>query len=285
MNEKICMVTGANSGIGFAAAKGLAERGAQIIMVCRNPERGEEARQELIKQTGNERIELLISDLSSRQSIRDMVATFKGRFDRLDVLVNNAGGTFAQRQTTVDGVEMTFALNYLAPFLLTHLLLDKLKVSKAARIVNVASVMQAKQLDLDGAIDPTQYSSFGAYRTAKLAVIMMTYYMSEHLAPNGITVNALHPGVIYTPQATRSVPAFIRPLLKLFMRSPEQSASLILHLAAASEAGEISGKYFSGANQTVQTVPVSYDANLQRKLYDQSLAWTGLSPREYSAHI
>ncbi len=277
MKGKICMVTGANSGIGFAAAEGFAAQGAHVAMVCRNRERGEEARRKLIEHTGNEQIELFVSDLSSQQSVRDLSEAFRSRRDRLDVLVNNAGGLFGKPMTSVDGYEMTFAVNYLAPFLLTHLLLDKLKTSGAARIVNVASVMQAKELDLDeAAAPPKSYSSFQAYRTAKLAVIMMTYFMAERLAGSGITVNALHPGVIYTPQSTKSVPGFIRPLAKLFMRSPEQGARLILHLAAAPEAASISGKYFAGNRRALSTVPVSYDERLQRKLYQRSLNWTGL---------
>ncbi|MFC4597200.1 SDR family oxidoreductase [Cohnella hongkongensis] len=277
MKGKICMITGANSGIGFAAAQGLAEQGARIVMVCRHRERGEEAKRKLIELTGNAQIELLVSDLSSQQSVRDLAKAFRSRWDRLDVLVNNAGGLFGRQQTSVDGFEMTFAVNYLAPFLLTHLLLDQLKASGSARIVNVASVMQAKRLDLEEAVRPTSYSSFKAYRTAKLAVIMMTYFMAERLAGSGITVNALHPGVIYTPQSTRGVPGFIRPLAKLFMSSPEQGARLILHLAASPEAGSSSGKYFAGNRRVGSTVPVSYDKPLQRKLYERSLQWTGLS--------
>lgn len=196
MKGKICMVTGANSGIGFAAAKGLAIKGADVVMVCRNRERGEEARREMIRQTGNDRIELLLCDLSSLQSVRELAEAFHSRWDSLDVLVNNAGGLFNRPQTSVDGYEMTFAVNYLAPFLLTHLLQDKLQASGKARIVNVASVMQAKTLDPDAAVLPKNpYSSFDAYRTAKLAVIMMTYFMAERVASNGITVNALHPGL------------------------------------------------------------------------------------------
>ncbi len=276
MKEKICMVTGANSGIGFAAARGLAERGAAVVMVCRNRERGEAARKEIVRQTGNERIELLLCDLSSLKSVRDVSEAFRSRGDRLDVLVNNAGGLFDRPQTSADGFEMTFAVNYLAPFLLTHLLLDKLRASDNGRIVNVASVMQAKTLDLDAAIRPqTPYSGFNAYRTAKLAVIMATYFMTERLGGSGIAVNALHPGVIYTPQSTRSVPGFLRPLAKLFMSSPEQGARLILHLAASPEAGSSSGKYYAGG-RAVSTVPVSYDSQQQRVLYERSLQWTGL---------
>ncbi|MFB9276999.1 SDR family oxidoreductase [Cohnella cellulosilytica] len=276
MKDKVCMVTGANSGIGFAAAKGLAERGAAVVMVCRNRERGEEARQEIVRQTGNERIELLLCDLSSLRSVRDLSEAFRARWDRLDVLVNNAGGLFDRPQTSADGFELTFAVNYLAPFLLTHLLLDRLQASDNGRIVNVASVMQAKTLDLDAAIVPqAPYSGFSAYRTAKLAVIMATYFMAGRLADSGIAVNALHPGVIYTPQSTRGVPGFLRPLAKLFMSPPERGARLILQLAASPEAGASSGKYYAGS-RAVSTVPVSYDSRLQRELYERSLQWTGL---------
>jgi len=275
MNGKACMVTGANSGIGFATAEGLAGQGARVILVCRNPERGEEARRKIAKVTGNDDVALLVADLSSQQEIRRLAQRFLERYDKLDVLVNNAGGLFRRKEINADGFEMTFAVNYLAPFLLTHLLLDSLKASGSGRIVNVASIMQAKRFVPEEAARPTRYSSMNAYKEAKLAVLLMTYGMAERLSGSGVTANALHPGAVYTPQSARSAPAFARPLMRLFMRTPEQGARMPLYLATSPDAAGINGKYFKDGKETV-TVPLSYDAELQEDLYRKSLQWTGL---------
>lgn len=278
MNSKICLVTGANSGIGFATAEGLAKQGAHVVLVSRDAQRGEDARKEMVKRTGNSAIDLLAGDLSSFAEIRQLAEQVNERYGRLDVLVNNAGGVFSQRQLSQDGYEMTFAVNYLAPFLLTHLLLDPLKASGAGRIINVASRMQTQQLQLEilPKQDAGRYSGMNVYRQAKTALLMMTYLLAKRLPKHEITINALHPGVIYTPQSARTAPAFFRPLMKLIMQSPEQGAATSLYLATSSEVNLVTGNYYVG-QRPVRTVPVSYDATLQEQLYEQSLAWTGLS--------
>lgn len=277
MNNKTCLITGANSGIGFATAMGLARLGSHVIIVSRNAQRGEEAIRQIKEDTGNSSVELLIADLSSLQDIRNLAKQYNDRYDKLDVLINNAGGLFPKQETSVDGFEMTFALNYLAPFLLTHLLLDTLKASEAGRIVNVASRVQAKQLDWDELGQPkaSGYSSMGAYGKAKTALLMKTYYMAQQLADSKLTVNALHPGVIYTPQATKFAPHFLKPLAKLFMRSPEQGAATSLYLATSPEVEKVTGTYYIHKKAT-RTVPISYQSELQQKLYNKSLHWVGL---------
>ncbi|WP_082672883.1 SDR family NAD(P)-dependent oxidoreductase [Paenibacillus senegalimassiliensis] len=215
--------------------------------------------------------------MSSFAAIRQLAEQAVERYERLDVLINNAGGVFSQQQLSQDGYEMTLAVNYLAPFLLTHLLLDSLRASGAGRIINVASRMQAKQLQLEALPkqDAGRYSGMGVYRQAKTALLMMTYHLANRLPEHEVTVNALHPGVIYTPQSAKSAPSFIRPLMKLVMQSPEQGAATSLYLATSPEVSQVTGNYYVG-QRPVRTVPVSYDAALQQQLYEQSLVWTGL---------
>lgn len=280
MKSKIAMVTGANSGIGKATATGLAKQGATVVLVCRDRERGEAARQDIVRESGNGRVELLLADFASQESVSKAAHQFLERHDRLHVLVNNAGGVFSKPQTSKDGVEMTFAVNYLAPFLLTHLLLPALKAGVPSRIVNVASDMQAKKLDLETVWRPsrTPYSALGIYKEAKLALILFTYELAKRLAGTSVSVNVLHPGVIYTPQSARMVPAPFRPLLKLFMSTPEKGARTSLFLAASEEAAGVTGAYFKDAKPK-QSVPVSYDEELQRGLYERSLAWIGAAKK------
>lgn len=276
MKDRICLVTGANSGIGLATAAGLARQGARVVLACRNPERGEAARREIAETTGNRNVDLLIADLSSQRDVRRLAEQVRERYGRLHVLVNNAGGLFPKRQTSPDGFEMTLAVNYLSPFLLTHLLLEELEKGGRARVVNVASEVQAKRLDPEDLPNPAAYGSFQAYGQAKLAVVLMTYYLAVRVRERGITVNALHPGVVYTPQASRVAPAFARPLMKLFMASPEKGARTSLYLASSPEAESLTGRYFKDGKPK-RSVPVSYDEELQRRLYERSLEWTGLS--------
>ncbi|OPH53518.1 hypothetical protein BC351_06545 [Paenibacillus ferrarius] len=281
MKETISLITGANSGIGYATAEGLARQGHHVIMVSRNKQRGKAAQQNIITNTKNSKVDLLVADLSSQKSIRQLAQQVNERYDKLDVLINNAGGLFSSYTENSDGFEQTFAVNYLAPFLLTHLLMDKVRASEKRRIINVASIMQAKQFDLEDAAQPNsaKYTSMNAYKVSKTAVLMMTYYMAEHLSGSGVTVNTLHPGSIYTPQSARIVPTFLRPLLKLFMQSPEQGASTSLYLASSDEVSNVSGKFFK-SKKMAQTVPFSYDSAKQKALYDKSIIWTGVNPSD-----
>src|SRR2546423_7285326 len=199
MQGKICMVTGANSGIGKATALALAQRGATVVMVCRDRARGEEARSEITAKSRNNAVDLLLADLSSQQSIRQLVEHFQQRYTQLHVLINNAGAAFPGRRETVDGVEMTFAVNYLAPFLLTNLLLDMLKASTPARIINVSSAAhQSGSMQLDDLQAEKRYRPMRTYPQAKLAVVLFTYELARRLQGMGVTVNCLHPGFVAT---------------------------------------------------------------------------------------
>jgi len=199
MQGKICMVTGANSGIGKATALALAQMGATVVMVCRDRARGEEARSEITTKSRNNAVDLLQADLSSQQSIRQLVEHFQQRYTHLHVLINNAGAAFTGRRETVDGLEMTFAVNYLAPFLLTHLLLDMLKASAPARIVNVSSNShEAGYIQMDDLQEEKHYRSMRVYGQSKLAVVLFTYELARRLQGTGVTANCLHPGYVAT---------------------------------------------------------------------------------------
>src|SRR5437762_2712614 len=182
MQGKICMVTGANSGIGKATALALAQMGATVVMVCRDGARGEEAQNEITTKSRNNAVDLLQADLSSQQSIRQLVENVQHHYTQLHVLINNAGASFPGRRETVDGLEMTFAVNYLAPFLLTNLLLDMLKASAPARIVNVSSNShEAGYIAMDDLQAEQHYSNMRAYGQSKLAVVLFTYELTRRL--------------------------------------------------------------------------------------------------------
>src|SRR5579863_955384 len=195
MQGKTCLITGANSGIGKATALALAQMGAAMVLVSRDRARGEEAQREIKTKSGNESIDLLLADLSSQESIRQLARDFKQRYDRLHVLINNAGAYSLTRRVTVDGMEMTVAVNLLAPFLLTNLLLGMLKASAPARIVNVSSdAHEANYLNLDDLQLEKHFRPMRAYGQSKLAEVLFTYELARHLEGTGVTANCLHPG-------------------------------------------------------------------------------------------
>jgi NAD(P)-dependent dehydrogenase (short-subunit alcohol dehydrogenase family) len=273
MQGKICLITGANSGIGKATALGLAQMRATVVMVCRDRARGEDAQREIQMKSGNDAVDLLLADLSSQQSIRQLAATFRQRYQHLHVLINNAGAGFTQRRETVDGLEMTFAVNYLAPFLLTNLLLDVLKDSTPARVINVASDNHRfVRLDMQDLQLQHRYGFLRAYGRSKLALVLFTYELARQLDATGITVNALEPGPTATTFGQRDAGPLARLLLRFFSSrfgSPEQGAKTSLYLASSPEVETITGKYF------VKSVPrrssaLSYDVSLQRQLWQES---------------
>ncbi len=273
MQGKICMVTGANSGIGKATALALAQMGATVVMVCRDRARGEQARSEITTKSRNNAVELLQADLSSQQSIRQLVETFQQHYTHLHVLINNAGAAFPGRRESVDGVEMTLAVNYLAPFLLTNLLLDVLKASAPARIVNVSSGShKAGYIKLDNLQSKNPYRSMKVYGQAKLAVVLFTYELARRLEGTGVTVNCLHPGFVATHFGQRDAGPAFRLLVKVigsFGTSPEKGAKTSIYLASSPEVEGVTGKYF------VKSIPrrsaaISYDESLQRHLWEQS---------------
>ncbi len=274
MQGKICMVTGANSGIGKATALALAQMGATVVMVCRDRARGEEARSEITMKSRNNAVDLLQADLSSQQSIRQLVGNFQHHYTHLHVLINNAGATFpGRRRETVDGLEMTFAVNYLAPFLLTNLLLDLLTASAPARIVNVSSAAhKSGSIQLDDLQAEKLYRPLRTYPQAKLAVVLFTYELARRLRGTGVTANCLHPGFVATNFAQSDGEPAVRLLVKLigsFGASPQEGAKTSIYLASSPDVEGVTGTYF------VKSIPkrsatISYDESLQRQLWEQS---------------
>lgn len=273
MQGKVCMVTGANSGIGKATALALAQMGATVVMVCRNRARGEQAMSDITTKSGNNAVALLLADLSSQQSIRQLVEHFQRRYTHLHVLINNAGAAFPGRRETVDGLEMTFAVNYLAPFLLTNLLLDVLKASSPARIVNVSSNShEAGYIQMDDLQEEEHYRSMRVYGQAKLAVVLFTYELARRLHGTGVTANCLHPGFVATHFGQRDAGPAFRLLVKVigsFGASPAKGAKTSIYLASSPEVEGITSNYF------VKSIPrrsaaISYDTSLHRQLWEQS---------------
>ena len=273
MQGKICMVTGANSGIGKATALALAQMGATVVMVCRDSSRGVEAQNEIMTKSKNNAVDLLLADLSSQQSIRRLVENFRHRYTHLHVLINNAGAAFpGRRRETVDGLEMTFAVNYLAPFLLTNLLLDMLKASAPARIVNVSSNSHEAGFIQLNDLQSEHYRSMRVYGQAKLAVVLFTYELARRLQGTGVTANCLHPGFVATHFGQRDVGPAFRLLVKVigsFGTSPEKGAKTSIFLASSPEVEGFTGAYFVKSNPK-RSAAISYDESLQRQLWEQS---------------
>ncbi len=273
MQGKICMVTGANSGIGKATALELAQMGATVVMVCRDRARGEEARSEITTKSRNNAVDLLLADLSSQQSIRQLVGNFQHHYTHLHVLINNAGAAYPGRRETVDGLEMTFAVNYLAPFLLTNLLLDVLKASAPARIVNVSSVTQKSgYIQMDDLQEVKRYRPMRVYGQSKLAVVLFTYELARRLQGTGVMANCLHPGFVATNFAQSDGEPAVRPLVKLigsFGTSPEKGAKTSIYLASSPDVEGVTGTYFV-KSMPKRSATISYDESLQRQLWEQS---------------
>ncbi len=282
MHGKVCVVTGANSGIGKATALGLAQLGATVVLVCRSQSRGAAALAEIKQRSENGSVALLVADLSSQQQVRRVAAAYRQQFGRLDVLVNNAAVAKRKRAVTEDGLELTFAVNHLAPFLLTHLLLDRLKASAPARVVTVSSAAHGDSTinfaDLQG---EQRYKSFGAYSQSKLANVLFTYELARRLQGTGVTANCLHPGLVATA-IFRDAPLWMRAGLALarpFILRSERGADTVLYLATDPEVAEVTGRYFE-QRKPVQSSPLSYDTDVARRLWDVSEALTTASGQE-----
>jgi NAD(P)-dependent dehydrogenase (short-subunit alcohol dehydrogenase family) len=272
MNDKICLVTGANSGIGKVTAKALAAGGATVIMVCRNRDKGEAARDEIVSKTRNENVDLMIADLSELKQIRRLAADFKAKYPRLHTLVNNAGSYNGKRTLTSDGYETTFAVNHLGYFLLTVELLDLLKSSAPARVVNVASeAHRNSHINFDDLNLENGYSGWKAYAQSKLANVLFTYELARRLQGTGATANCMHPGFVGTNifNNVRGVGGLIMRLVTPFMRTPEKGADTIIWLASSPEVEGITGRYFIDRKDRTSN-PESYNAAIAARLWEVS---------------
>jgi NAD(P)-dependent dehydrogenase (short-subunit alcohol dehydrogenase family) len=276
MNGKICLITGANAGIGKVTTQRLAEMGATVVMVCRNQEKGEAASNEIKAKSGNANVELMIADLSSQAEIRRLADEFKATHDRLDVLVNNAGVYLPKRTLTIDGLETTFAVNHLAYFLLTNLLLEVLKKSAPSRIISVSSeAHKYGKLEFDNLQGEREYKGIPAYSHSKLANVLFTRELARRLEGTQVTANSLHPGAVAT-SIFRNTPKPIEWLIKMFTMNPEKGAQTSVYLATAREVEGISGKYFE---KKLEKYPsrIAQDDALARRLWEVSERMTGLS--------
>jgi NAD(P)-dependent dehydrogenase (short-subunit alcohol dehydrogenase family) len=276
----VALVTGANAGLGKALATALARQGATVVMLCRDAGKGEEARREIARETGNPGIELLIADLADQEAVREAARQFREHHPQLHLLVNNAGAHIQQRRLSPDGIELNLAVNHLSSFLLTQLLLDPLRASAPARIVNVASASMTRTIDLDDLQGERAFAPFAAYGQAKLAMVLCTYALARRLKGTGVTVNALHPGLTGTHIVDDVAPPLARPFLgiiKRFLLTPEQGARTALYLATSPAVAAVSGKYFVRERER-PSVPISYDEALQERVWAISAELTHSTP-------
>ena len=276
MHGRVCVVTGANGGIGKATAEGLARRGATVAIVSRSRERGEAARAEISRAGGGAEVHLLLADLSLQAQVRRVADEVLSRFARVHVLVNNAGVYTARRTLTAEGVETQWAVNHLAPFLLTSLLLGRLAESAPARVVTVSSHAHRRaRLRWD---DPTmerrRYFGFGMYAVTKLANLLFTRELARRTAGTGVTASAMHPGVVATPLLLNGFPP-IR-LLRRFLRTPEQGAATAVHLASSPAVAGVTGEYFLD-ERPVRPAPAALDDVAAHRLWELSAEMTGLA--------
>jgi retinol dehydrogenase 14 len=278
MVGKTVLVTGATSGIGRATALGLVARGAHVAITGRDQARTEETARELAAAGGGQ-VDAFGADLSSQAEVRRLADEVLQTYHRIDVLVNNAGGYWNTRQVTVDGLERTFALDHLAAFLLTNLLLGRLTDGGSARVVTVSSNAQAQgRIDFDDLQGERSYSGARAYNQAKLANVLFTYELSRRLRGTGVTANALHPGVVSTAFGSEDpgrAQRLLVPLVRPFMKTPAQGAATSIDLAAAPELAQVTGQYFAHSKPRRSSTR-SYDEAAAARLWDVSADLVGL---------
>ena len=279
LQGKLCLVTGANSGIGKSTALGLARKGARVVLACRDAERGEAAKHDIINKSNNSEVSLALLDLANLASVRSFANDFQQKFSRLDTLVNNAGIYSSKRVVTVDGFESTFEINHLAHFLLTNLLLELLKASAPSRIVNVSSEAQRTgHINFSDLQGERNYGGWKSYPQSKLANVLFTYELARRLQGTGVTANCVHPGTVRTNFGRKNgglmgvaVKAFAP-----FMLSPEEGAKTVIWLASAPELEHVTGKYFAKQSER-KSSRESYDLQVAKQLWDVSSELVGLT--------
>ena len=277
MTGKTVLVTGGTGGIGKATAVGLAGLGARVGITGRDRARGEAAAADVRAASGNPAVDVFTADLSAQAEVRRLVGEVLDAYPRLDVLVNNVGGFWAHRHETVDGLEHTFALNHLAPFLLTHLLLDRLTASAPARVVTVSSGAHATgRIDFDDLQGSTAYSGQRAYAASKLANVMFTYELARRLDGTGVTSTVLHPGVVRTNFGAEDQAGIkaILPLVRPFLKTPAAGAATTIYVASSTAVDGVTGRYF--ANRKPKTSSkASYDTAAAARLWQVSADLVG----------
>jgi NAD(P)-dependent dehydrogenase (short-subunit alcohol dehydrogenase family) len=273
------LVTGGTGGIGKATAVGLAGLGARVAVVGRDPRRAETAAADIRAQSGARAVDAFAADMSAQAGVRGLAREVLEAYPRLDVLINNVGGYWATRHLTDDGLEHTFALNHLAPFLLTNLLLDRLKASAPARVVTVSSGAQAMgRIDFDDLHGERRYSGQRAYSQSKLANVLFTYELARRLEGSGVTATVLHPGVVRTGFGTEDSTAAMKALTMLvrpFMKTPAKGAATSIHLASAPGLQTVTGQYFANSRPK-RSSRRSYDQAVAARLWRVSAELVGL---------
>jgi NAD(P)-dependent dehydrogenase (short-subunit alcohol dehydrogenase family) len=281
MTPKTVIITGASSGIGLVAARALAAQGAGLVLVCRSPVRAEVARREVAAMATGPAPMVLIADLASQASIRALAAEIRAKVPRPDVLVNNAGAIFARRELTDDGIERTFAVNHLAPFLLTNLLLDRLKAAPAGRVVTVASEAYPSRLEFDNLQGEKRYHFLLAYMRSKLANILFSHELARRMAGSSVTANSLSPGPSQTrfgddlTGAASLFPKIMKRIPGLFAPA-EKGARDVIRLASAPEMEGVSGRFYLHGKDR-RSKPVTYDSTIAARLWWLSEGLTGLN--------
>lgn len=278
MQARTCLITGANSGIGKEAAVALASMGASVVMVARDRARGEAAAADVRSRSGSSSVDLLLADLASLADVRRLANDVRERYPQLNVLINNAGAYHSSRILTADGFETTFAVNHLAHFVLTNELLDLLRKSAPARIINVSSRAHFRaRPNFDDVNCEGGYPGFTVYGQSKLANVLFTYELARRLDTADVIVNAMHPGVVRTgfgknnDGAIGRLFALAHVVARPFFISPERGADTIVHLASSPDVEGVTGKYFV-KRQAVPSSPASYDEDLARRLWETSEA-------------
>lgn len=275
MKSKICLITGGNAGIGRATALELAKKGATVVLISRNKQRGEEAVSDIIAKSGNSNVDFILADLSSQKSVRQAAAEFKNKYDKLHVLINNAAVFLTNREVTEDGIEKTFATNYLSHFLLTHLLLDVMKSSGGARIINVASKHNGLKIDFDDLMLQKKYSTFKAVGTTKLGLVIFTKELAKRLKGTDVTVNSLHPGIIKT-NLLKEMPRSIKFIFGLLSSSVEKGAQTPVYLATSPEVQGVSGQYFEKCKPAKTSSGANNEAT-NKRFWELSMKLAGLT--------
>jgi retinol dehydrogenase 12 len=272
MHGKTCIVTGASAGIGQAIAQGLAAHGAQVVLVCRNPERAKATQDTIRTATGNTAIDIALADLSSQTDVRRLAAELCQRYPRIHVLINNAGVVNTKRTLTVDGIETVFAVNHLAYFLLTQLLLPRLVESAPARIVNVASdAHRWDTLDFGDLQNQRRYRALKVYGQSKLCNLLFTRELARRIAGTGVTVNSMHPGGVATGLGWNNGwwAVLVSKALKPFLRTAEQGADTAIYLTTAPEVATVNGTYFYN-RRAHRPSPAAQDDEAARRLWEIS---------------
>jgi NAD(P)-dependent dehydrogenase (short-subunit alcohol dehydrogenase family) len=275
MKGKTCLITGANSGIGKVMALEIAKRGANVVMVCRSRESGEAVKSEIVRESGNESVELMLADLSSMKQVRDLAVEFRQKHDKLHVLINNAALWPTKKIMTSEGLETQFAINHLSHFLLTNLLLDIIKSSAPARIINTSSGLHKRaKIDFDNLQAEKRYKHMRVYGQTKLENVLFTKELSRRLSGTGVTVNSFTPGMAST-NLGRYMSGGAQWFMRHFSKSAEKGASTGVYLATSPEVEGVTGKYF-GNSKEMGYNKIGDDVEIAKRLWKVSEELSGL---------